>query len=83
MEIPFPPFATGPGPYETSEGAKFRISATFTVEIDVLAAPGTLVRLASMLSGRFLGTEAQAVKGRTSCSARVVAGGAGLYYGLR
>ena len=40
VEMPFPSFPPEPGPYDTREGASFKISATLWTEVRALAAPG-------------------------------------------
>jgi hypothetical protein len=40
VEMPLPGFPNEPGPYRTTEGAVFRVSAKIEVEFDTLAKPG-------------------------------------------
>lgn len=52
VEMPFPDFPHAPGPYETREGATFKVSATFSAEVRALAVQG-LAGLAATLMAQF------------------------------
>ena len=62
VEMPFPGFPHEPGPYETQEGATFKISATISTEVRALAVPGLAGLAASLLYAARSGSQATADK---------------------
>ena len=65
VEMPFPAFPPEPGPYETKNGASFKISATLSTEVQALTVPGLAGLLAATLYAARSSSEATAEKSET------------------
>jgi hypothetical protein len=68
VEMPFPTFPLEPGPYETQEGARFKISATFSTEVRALAVQGLAGLAARLLYGARSGSPATGDKSERTSS---------------